>query len=282
MSIKTFQNVVWDFYKKNGRDLPWRKTTDPYKILVSEIMLQQTQVSRVIEKYKEFVLIFPSFLELSKAPQSDVLRVWQGLGYNRRAIYLKRIAERMVKDFNGVVPSNPKLLKEFPGIGGATAASIVVFSYNIPLVFIETNIRRVFIYHKQMLNQVQHDTEYTQHNIKIHDNELYPLIKKTLDKNNPREWYFALMDYGSYLAKNPSAGGDNPNRKSKHYVKQSKFKGSLRQMRGEILRRILHEKEITNNKLRTGLNEQFFQKAFEQLEKEGFLLKKDKKVLIKP
>lgn len=255
MNRGKFAKLIWDFYQNNKRDLPWRNTTDPYRILVSEIMLQQTQVARVLVKYPEFVKKFPAFKSLNKNSIAEILTVWQGMGYNRRALYLKKIAEKVEKEYKGALPKDPKILQTFPGIGSATACSILVFSYNLPLVFIETNIRRVFIHH------------FFKDKKGIHDKELLPLVEQYLDRKNPREWHYALMDYGSHLGKTEL----NPNRRSTHYVKQSKFEGSLRQLRGEVLKVLLEFKTIPISSLKSQTKDPRLEKALNQLEKEGFL-----------
>ncbi len=203
--------------------MPWREITDPYSIVVSEVMLQQTQVSRVMTKYNEWLQAFPDFETLATASAAEVLRVWQGLGYNRRALNLQKLAQTVVRDFNGTLPEQPNVLKTLPGIGMGTAGSIAAFAFNAPAVFIETNIRRVFIHH------------FFADKSSVSDAELLPLVEAAVDQNNPREWYYALMDYGVHLAKTVP----NPNRQSRHYTKQSKFEGSDRQVRGEILRQLL-------------------------------------------
>lgn len=214
------------------RDFPWRNTTDPYHILVSEVMLQQTQVSRVLAKFPIFIHQFSNFKELAIASIKDILQAWQGIGYNRRALYLKKIAEIVVKKYRGKLPDDPAILDTFPGIGEATAASIVASAFNKPVVFIETNIRRVFIH-----------LFFEDRKSKVDDREILPLIEKTLDVKNPREWYWALMDYGAHLGK----AVDNPNKKSKHYSIQSRFEGSDRQVRGEILRILLNKSQMEKN-----------------------------------
>ncbi len=259
MQRQRFQKLVWDFYAKNKRDLPWRRTRDPYRILVSEIMLQQTQVQRVFKKYPEFVEAFPDFKALNKSSMSHVLKIWQGLGYNRRTLYLKKIAELVQKTYKAKLPTDQRILETFPGIGKATACSILVFSFNTPLLFIETNIRRVFIH------------EFFREKKEVHDKEILLLVEQALDKTNPREWYYALMDYGSHLAKNPPAGGVNPNRKSAHYKKQSKFQGSLRQIRGEVLKILLDKSKIKIVQLAKIINDSRFEKVIEQLAKEKFI-----------
>lgn len=234
MNTSSFQSLIWNFYKEHKRQLPWRPPTlqiqkdgtlNPYHILVSEVMLQQTQVSRVLQKFPLFIQAFPSFAHLAAAPLESVLRAWQGMGYNRRGKYLHETAQIITQKYLGVISQDPMELVQLPGIGPATAGSIIVFIYNKPLVFIETNIRRVFIHH------------FFKDSFHIHDKEIMSLVEKTLDHNNPREWYYALMDYGSYLAKHIP----NPNRKSKHYTKQSKFAGSNRQIRGAVLQFLLEK-----------------------------------------
>lgn len=220
ISIREFQNIIWAHYAQEGRSFPWRYIDDPYKILISEIMLQQTQTYRVIEKYCEFLQAFPTVQALASAPSKEVLRAWQGLGYNRRGMYVHKTAQKIASEYNGIVPQDPAILVTFPGIGKATAASISAFAYNTPTIFIETNIRTVFIYF------------FFPDKEDIHDNDILPIIAETLDRENSRDWYYALMDYGVMLKKKLP----NPSRKSIHHQKQSKFEGSDRQIRGMILR----------------------------------------------
>jgi A/G-specific adenine glycosylase len=203
-------------YKKSGRhDLPWRKTHDPYKILVSEVMLQQTQVVRVVPFYDRWIQKFPTAKKLADAKLSDVLKMWSGLGYNRRAKYLWDCAK---------ILSKKGWQEKLPGVGPYTAAAVEAFAHNNPTVFIETNIRTVFFY-------------FDGSDKKMSDKELFPLIAEALKKSKmpPREFYWALMDYGSYL----KGQGIKLNSRSKHYVKQSKFEGSRRQKRATLLRKLL-------------------------------------------
>lgn len=232
-NILTFQREVYRLYKSLDRKLPWRKTTDPYKILVSEIMLQQTQAERVIPKYQEFLKRFSTIKSLASVPLSDVLSKWQGLGYNRRAKMLHECAQAVCRDHGGSIPKNYEMLKSLPGIGPYTAGAIMTFAYNRPVSMIETNIRTVFLHH----------FFYGRRNVS--DGELMCLIEKTLDRTNPREWYSALMDYGMLLKKEVR----NINRRSKHYVKQSRFEGSDRQIRGKIIRELLRQKPLTTQAL---------------------------------
>lgn len=230
--IREFQELVWDYYRDNARDMPWRANPNPYWVVVSEVMLQQTQVSRVLEKFPEFIDRFGSFEELAASRLADVITAWQGLGYNRRALNLHKLAKVVVDEYSGELPSDPVDLVRLPGIGPGTAGSIAAFAFDAPVVFIETNIRRVFIHH------------FFEDQVGIDDKQLLPLVAAALDQEAPREWYYALMDYGTYLAKTVP----NPNRRSKHHVVQSQFEGSDRQVRGEILR-LLVSKNISAKEL---------------------------------
>ncbi|MDO8642566.1 MAG: A/G-specific adenine glycosylase [Candidatus Woesearchaeota archaeon] len=257
--VHSFQKIVQKHYKENGRDLPWRQTTDPYQIVVSEVMLQQTQVDRVVKKYAEFVAHFPDFSSLAAASVGDVLRAWQGLGYNRRGLMLKQLAETVVEKYSSTLPNDPALLEELPGIGPATAQSICAFAFNVPVVFIETNIRTVFIHHFFKNRNKEK---------KVSDDELLPLVEKTLDKKNPRQWYNALMDYGTFLKKEFG----NANVRSAQYARQSKFEGSNRQVRGRILKVLstgaLRRADLIKN---VGLAPEKIRKNLIQLHSEGFL-----------
>ncbi|OPY36689.1 MAG: G/T mismatches repair enzyme [Methanoregula sp. PtaU1.Bin051] len=167
--ISRFRKIILTFYKKSGRDLPWRQTTNPYHILVSEIMLQQTRVDRVIKKFPEFIAVYPTCFDLARAKLPELLSVWQGMGYNRRAIALSGCARMIVERYDGQVPRDPEILALFPGIGNATAHSIAAFAFNEPVVFIETNIRRIFIH----FFFAGRDT--------VADRDILPLVTKTLD-----------------------------------------------------------------------------------------------------
>jgi A/G-specific adenine glycosylase len=219
----SFRKEIYRYFERHGRSLPWRNGYVPYHILVSEVMLQQTQVDRVTDRFAGFIERFPDCPTLAAAPLGTVLKEWQGLGYNRRAVALREAAQIIVDDFGGCVPRDQDHLRSLPGIGPATAASIVTFAYNHPVVFLETNIRTVFIHH------FFNDREC------ITDAEIFPLATAALDRRNPRKWYSALMDYGSMLKKRHG----NLSRRSASYKKQSSFAGSQRQARGAILRVLL-------------------------------------------
>jgi A/G-specific adenine glycosylase len=222
-SASDFRDTIYSHYALHGRDLPWRNSPGPYGVYVSEIMLQQTQVDRVIPKYGSFMERFPGFSGLAAAPLEEVLREWKGLGYNRRALALHRAAGIIVSEWNGALPADPASLEKLPGIGRATAASICAYAFNLPVVFIETNIRAVFIHFFFGNSDI------------VSDREIYHLAEKALDRDNPSRWYNALMDYGVMLKREYG----NPARKSRAYRKQPKFQGSNRQFRGRILEHIL-------------------------------------------
>ncbi len=224
---RQFVREVWQYYEAHGRhDLPWRATTDPYRTLVSEVMLQQTQVERVLPKYQTFLKHFPTVRRLAAAPLGEVLLLWQGLGYNRRAKALYDAACTVVREHGGRFPTTEEGLRALPGVGLYTAAAVLAFAHNAPVVLIETNIRTVFIHHFFSGASV------------VSDAQLLPLIKRTLPPCRAREWYAALMDYGSYLKQQVG----NKSRQSRHYKKQSTFAGSDRQLRGAIIRTFVVEK----------------------------------------
>jgi len=264
--IMKFQSIVCDYYRNFGRDLPWRSTDNPYEILVSEIMLQQTQASRVVQKYVEFINTFPDIESLAEATLRDVLTVWHGLGYNRRALSLKRLAEIVNTTYGGYVPSNVSLLMQLPGIGNATANAVCAFAFHQPVVFIETNVRTVFIYHF-------FSTKDT-----VKDSEIRPLVERTLDYDNPKHWYNALMDYGVALKKYCS----NPGRKSAHHKEQSPFEGSARQVRGAILRALVTKPRQTFNELIKAVrfDPDVVKKNIQSLEKEGLVVNKGRYISI--
>lgn len=205
-------------------DLPWRNRDDAYAVLVSEVMLQQTQVSRVLKFWSRWMQHFPTLDALSSAATSDVLDAWQGLGYNRRALSLKRCADICSSDWCGVLPDTEEELIKLPGVGPATAAGVLAFAYQKPAIYIETNVRAVFIHHF-----FSHVTE------PVKDAHIAFYVEQTLDRADPRRWYYALLDYGYYLKKEHA----NPARKAAAYTKQDAFAGSRRQKRAFIVREVL-------------------------------------------
>jgi A/G-specific adenine glycosylase len=265
--IQEFRQHIFPYYHEKARDLPWRKTEDPYAILVSEVMLQQTQVPRVIEKYKAWIRRFPTHFDLAKADMSAILPYWTGLGYNRRALYLKQCADEIVAHYNGIFPSTPEALRKLPGIGPYTSQSICVFAYDQPHPLIETNVRTIYIHHFFA------DKEH------VSDEMLLPLVVDTMDRDNPRKWFNALMDYGTYLKEQLP----NPSRKSTGYVKQSPLKGSVREVRGWIMKQLSTKSELTLAAVQTyfGDDDPRTPKAVAGLVKDGLIVERDGKLLLK-
>lgn len=254
--IEEFQGVVWEYYKEHGRHMPWREDPSPYKVLVSELMLQQTQVSRVIPKFDAFMYTCPNIAVLAEKSLAEVLELWSGLGYNRRAKYLHQAAQTIMSDFDGVIPDDFNQLIKLPGIGKNTAGAIMAYAFQIPVVFIETNIRTVYFHH---FYNDSHDT--------VSDKELEELVKTTIDNEQLREWYWALMDYGSHLK---SVAGGQLSR-SKHYVKQSPLKGSPREMRGRIVRALVSGKLKRNELIQIVQADDRFEPAVQSLLREGMI-----------
>jgi A/G-specific adenine glycosylase len=260
--VEAFQRTVWEFYAQHGRhDLPWRQPDahgafDPYPILVSEIMLQQTQVQRVIPKYQSFLSRFPSFAALASASLADVLQAWSGLGYNRRAKFLWQAAQAVMQRPDRVLPDTREALMALPGVGANTAGAVLAYAFGRPVVFIETNIRTVFMYHF-FADQEQ-----------VHDKDILDVVARSLP-DDPRRWYWALMDYGSYVKH--SIG--NLNALSKHYKKQATFAGSRRQLRGQLLR-ILGEQPQTAAVLSGMIDDPRLAAVLEDLRQEQLIDKK--------
>lgn len=257
MTDREFQEIVWQYWRENGRQgLPWREDPSPYRVVVSELMLQQTQVERVVPKFLEFISLFPDFPALAKAPLSEVLIAWQGLGYNRRAKYLHELAKAVVA--RAGLPDTLEELVKLPGIGKNTAGAILAYAFDQPVVYIETNIRTVYLHH------------YFAGRFDVDDKELLLIIERTLDRDEPRAWYSALMDYGTYLKKQ----GLGRNNASKHYKKQSKFEGSVREMRGRILRALSAAPPLSLKQLKQEVDaDERFSLAIQQLEKEQLVYK---------
>lgn len=244
------------------RSMPWRivqpdGTIDPYKVLVSEIMLQQTQVPRVIPKYEAFLQRFPDVEQLAETNLSEVLKLWSGLGYNRRAKFLHQAAIAIAGDYSGIFPRTVEDLIKLPGVGRNTAGAILAYAYNQPALFVETNIRTVYIHHF-----------FADHH-NVSDSAILEKLEQTLDPSNPREFYWRLMDYGTMLKKEHG----NAARKSRVYAKQSAFKGSNRQIRGQVLRE-LAAKDLTRQQLVAMIDDQRLGPVLESLQLEGLITKK--------
>jgi A/G-specific adenine glycosylase len=256
-ALAAFRKTIQDYYERHRRQFPWRETADPYHILVSEIMLQQTQTDRVLPKYDQFLVRFPDVDCLAQAELREILEVWQGLGYNRRALSLQRIARLVGERFGGRIPDRVETLRTFPGIGQATAGAVVAFGFNRPEIFIETNIRRVFLHF------------FFPGMERVRDKDILPLIEQTMDRVRPRHWYYALMDYGVRLKKTEG----NPNRRSAHYHRQAPFEDSDRQIRGLIVKTLLEGRELNEDDLVKALKKspKRTKGIIRQLVAEGFL-----------
>lgn len=245
---------------------PWRQDADPWGVLVSEFMLQQTQTHRVIPYWERWMGLWPRPADLAKASLETVLREWSGLGYNRRARYLKDCARVITEKHGGIVPGAPEELLPLPGIGAYTAGAIACFAYNYPAVFIETNIRATII-HFYFQDPLKADAD------KVSDAEIFPILKTVLDRRNPRKWYWALMDYGAALKKITA----NPNRRSAHYTRQSPFAGSFRQIRGRLIRTLVSEGPGSAKELaaRTGIETENLYDALEALQKDAMVAEEE-------
>lgn len=272
MTNRDFNRIIWARYRKEGRHaLAWRRTTDPYAILVSEIMLQQTQVSRAEGYYEKFLKRFPDVRFLAKASTADVLTTWQGLGYNRRAMFLKKTAQILLEKYAGKLPVDREALELLPGIGKGTSGSLMAFAFNKPEIFIETNIRRVLIHF------------FFKNRKMVTDKELERYIEGAIDKKRPREWYWALMDYGASMkASNDPKKFINPNRRSAHYTKQSSFAGSDRELRGKFLTIVLSKRKVSVAVLlkEVPIPKKRFEKVLAGLKKEGFIVMKHNNICI--
>lgn len=258
-SIQTFQKKLADRGHQLYRPMPWRENTDPYWVLISEVMLQQTQVDRVIVKFEEFIQAFPTVASLADASFAEVLSHWSGLGYNRRALWLHESVQVLVREHNGEVPSDAGTLTALKGIGPNTASAICVYAFAQPHVFIETNVRAVFIH------------EFFQDRDDVHDDEIRELVNQTLDREDPRAWYWAVMDYGTFLKKSVV----NPARRSAHHSVQSRFEGSRRQIRGQVLKSLLHEQVVTAGMISTAYDKDVaeIESILGEMERDGLLVR---------
>ncbi len=263
LSISTAEEiaVARTFLFEKGRacyrELPWRGDASPWAILVSEIMLQQTQVPRVVAVYPRWIERFPRPSALTRLSVAEVLAAWSGLGYNRRALSLHKTAKILAEEYDDTVPASEEALRKLPGIGVYTARAVLAFAFNIPSVFLETNIRTVFIRH------------FFSGENPVGDLELEKIGAALLDREQPRQWYTALMDYGAWL----KVHEHNFGKRAKAYRAQPPFKGSERELRGAILKRLLGTSPLTVAELSYQLASDF-ERVFlcaEKLEKEGFV-----------
>lgn len=265
--IRKFQNTILIWYANNQRDLPWRKTRDPYAILVSEIMLQQTQVNRVIPKFEKWLKQFPTVKKLAQASIADVLQLWSGLGYNRRALNLKKTAQIITERYNGAFPQTEKELVALPGIGRYTARAVLCFAFDKQVAVVDINVKKVIL--TQIVKSAPNGAIALADAPKIDEKTIENIADTLLPHGKAYEWNQALMDYSSTVLK-----------KEKFFVpKQSKFVGSNRYYRGRIVKALLNKKTIIKETLGLLIKEDFsemdrvwFEKLLSDLEKEGFLV----------
>lgn len=258
LDYAAFRRIIKGFYRAHGRSFAWRTTFDPYHILVSEIMLQQTQTSRVQERFPLFLKRFPTIRALAKASQADVIAAWEGLGYYRRARNLHRAAQAVCESYNGEIPSSHELLEGLPGIGAYTAAALSVFAFETPRAMLETNIRDVYLY------------SFFANARDVTDSAVLDVVEASMDTRQCREWFYALMDFGVELKR----ARPGINRQSKHHAKQSKFEGSDRQIAARVLRYVVKKERGVSVAMVTRaveLDEARVQKAIERLIREGLL-----------
>lgn len=275
--ISEFRAGVYRHFREEGRDFPWRRTRDPWLILTSEIMLQQTRTETAAAKWDPWVSAYPSPKALAAAPLSEVLLRWKGLGYNRRALALRAAAARISSEYAGAVPAAEADLRSLPGVGTYTARAVRAFAFGLPGIVLETNVRAVFLFN------------FFPDREKVPDRELEPLVAATLDRTDPRSWYFALMDYGSALKRRES----NPGRRSAAYSRQSPFEGSHRQVRAAVLHSLAARGRLSADVLRAAAAEMLgpygrepdlaarVDRALSELSAEGFLAIRDGAVCLK-
>lgn len=256
-AVRKFRSTVMKYYRQSGRKYPWRETSDPYRILVSELMLQQTQTERVIPKYQSFIEALPSIHHVAACNTDEILRLWSGLGYYRRALNLKRAAQQIRDDFQGTFPQTRAELEGLAGVGSYTAGAICNFAFNRAEAIIETNIRTVFLH------------LFLPKGTAVNDREILELVRESMDLENPKEWFYALMDLGAVIKRiRPKV-----NHRSAHHSVQSKFKGSHRQKRASVLRTLTTELSLTvsTTAKALGVDTLYAKQILDELQAEGFL-----------
>ena len=278
--VAAFQIKILDWYELHQRDLPWRKIRDPYSILVSEVMSQQTQLSRVVPKYEAWMQRFPTVRDLAKASIAEVLQFWSGLGYNRRALNLKKTAEIITTNYRGTFPKTEKELMSLPGIGQYTARAVLCFAFDVQVAVVDTNVRKVIM--TQILN-----SDYSESGLSLSDDKsqfgeekidekmFEEIATQLLPYGEAYKWNQALMDYAAAVLK-----------KEKIPIpKQSKFIGSHRYYRGQILKVLLQKKKVAMKDLGllikkdyTVSEKEWLEKLLEELVREGFVKRESKTV----
>lgn len=260
MDTHEFRELLEEKGHELYRTMPWRDDTRPYYVLVSELMLQQTQVDRVIPKFLAFIEAFPDERSLASAPLADVLILWSGLGYNRRAKFLHEAAKKIVSDFSGVFPDTEEGLLSLPGVGKNTCGAIRAYAFNQPAIFVETNVRTVYFHH------------FFADGDRIDDKQIIEQLEETIDREHPREFYWTLMDYGSWLKRN----GGGRLQQSKHYKKQSALKGSLREVRGLILKYLARSGSTPREELKLSMpDDERFDAGLSGLTRDGLVVMTD-------
>ncbi len=260
--IIDFQAKILSWYSANKRELPWRKSRDPYRILLSEIMLQQTQVSRVIPKYEAWLRALPTIDHLAKATTADVLSLWSGLGYNRRALFLQKAAKTIVFDHKGIWPQSVAELKNLPGIGEYTARAVACFAFDEQVAVVDTNVKKVIAV--ELFAGVLPE-----------DKTISKIADALLPHGKAYDWNQGLMDYASTMLK-----------KEKIPIpRQSTFKGSRRYYRGKIIKLLLERREIEEHEIISVIsdakaNAEHIQSILTDLKREGFILQKNEKIMI--
>ncbi len=259
--IREFQLFLFQWWKGNKRDFPWRETRDPYHIMVAEFMLQQTQAERVVPKYLVFLDAFPTMADLAEAGTREVLRVWSGLGYNRRALWLQEACKKIL--LMGGFPRSPQELRMLKGIGPYTSRSILIFAFNMDLAAVDTNIRRILIHEGFATKTSTHK-------------ELFQIAERLVPTGRSRDWHNALMDYGALEVTSRSTGIKSKN-------SQSRFRGSVREARGVLLKCAVENGFIEPGQMvkEKGLSEEAVDKAIESLSREGLLFEERGKLFLK-
>jgi A/G-specific adenine glycosylase len=255
MDVGEFQELLWQNGRELYREMPWRQDTRPYYVLVSELMLQQTQVDRVIPKFEAFIERFPDEASLAAASLGEVVAMWSGLGYNRRAKFLHEAAKMIMHDFGGRFPQTYEQLVRLPGVGPNTAGAILAYTFNQPIVFIETNVRTVYF------------THFFEGSESVSDAQLREVVEQTLDREHPREFYQAVMDYGTWLKRQ----GGGRLTQSRHYKKQAPLKGSVREVRGAIIKRLTMSDQLLTELSTAWAADERFEAALAGLLKDGLV-----------
>lgn len=262
MNIDEFTRIIAQNGEELYRPMPWRDDTRPYYVLVSELMLQQTQVSRVIPKFQAFISQFPDEAVLANSSLAGVVKLWQGLGYNRRAKFLHEAAKMIVHEYGSTFPTEVPDILRLPGVGKNTAGAIIAYAFNRPSIFVETNIRTVYIHH------------FFADNFAVDDKQIIELLEATIDKENPRRFYQNLMDYGTWL----KAQGVRNTAQSRHYKKQSPLKGSVREVRGQIVK-LLSRNTLAESELRRLLaHDERFEAALSGLLKDKLVTRRGTRI----